>query len=156
MCHALNPEYTNGIDSNKVFKVYISPLTALQLDESSTMKTTYHRLLRRMTRDYKFRGYSAEHTLSQWHKVRNGENKHIFKHQNNADFVMNSAMEHEVSILKSIVEPLLSCISPLSAQFDFAQRVLSWLAQVSTWPEHEVGSMAIFREFIGNGAYDKH
>jgi uridine kinase len=154
--HALNPEYTASLDNKKVFKIYISPLVCLQVDDFNCLKTTYHRLLRRMTRDYKFRGYSAEHTLSKWSHVRRGEHMHIFKHQNNADFVMNSAMEHEVAVLKSETEPLLRCVPPTSETFGFAQEVLSWLENVSSWPEREISYMSIFREFIGNGAYDKH
>lgn len=154
--HALNPEYTAGLNPNHVFKIYISPLVCLQVDDHNVMKSTYHRLLRRMTRDYKFRGYSAEHTLSKWGHVRRGEHMHIFKHQNNADFVMNSAMENEIAVLKSETEPLLKMVPPTSDQFEFAQEVLMWLECVSGWPEREISYTSIFREFIGNGAYDKH
>jgi len=154
--HALNPEYTAGIDRNKVFRVYISPLTTLQLDDFNVLKTTSHRLLRRMTRDYKFRGYSAAHTLSKWSDVRRGEHKYIFTNQNNADYVMNSAMEHEIAVLKVNVEPLLYCVKPNEKSFEFAQELLHWLAHIAGWPEACIAHTSIFREFIGNGAYDKH
>lgn len=154
--HALNPEYTVGIDNNKVFRVYISPLTTLQLDDFNVLKTTSHRLLRRMTRDYKFRGYSASHTLSKWMHVRRGEHKYIFTNQNNADYVMNSAMEHEIAVLKVNVEPLLYCVRPSDPSFDFAQELLHWLAHIAGWPEACIAHTSVFREFIGNGAFDKH
>lgn len=154
--HALNPEYTAGIDSSKVFRVYISPLSALQIDDFNVIKTTSHRLLRRMTRDYRFRGYSAEHTLGKWEHVRRGEHAYIFKNQNNSDFVMNSAMEHEIAVLKGEVLPLLKCVLPTSPVFGFAQDTMAMLDTISGWPERCVGHTSIFREFLGNGAYDKH
>jgi len=154
--HALNPMYTAGIDQSLVFKVYISPLTTNLLDDFNAVKTTDHRLLRRMTRDYNFRGYSASHTLKNWEKVRNGEHENIFPHQNNADFVMNSASIYEICVLKMVTEPLLRAVAPDFEQFPKAQALLKMLDLFAVWEDREVPLTALLREFIGNGAFDCH
>merc|ERR1712032_481210 len=115
--HALNPLYTQAVDADKVFKIFISPLTALQLDDCNAVKTTDHRLLRRMCRDYLFRGHSAAVTLKMWDNVRKGEGVWIFPHQNSADFVMNSAAEYEIPVLKTLLEPLLRAVPADSDHF---------------------------------------
>jgi uridine kinase len=96
--HSLNPAYVSMVAADRLFKIYISPLSALQLDEANTLRTTDHRLLRRMCRDYLFRGYPASRTLAVWDKVRLGEDACIFPYQNHVDFVMNSAMEYELRV----------------------------------------------------------
>lgn len=96
--HALNPEYTSTVPKERVFKIYISPLSALQLDETNAIRTTDHRLLRRMCRDFLFRGHSAARTLSMWQNVRRGEHTWIFPHQDSVDYVMNSGMEYELRV----------------------------------------------------------
>lgn len=154
--HALNPMYTQAVDVNKVFKIFISPLTAMQLDDHNCVKTTDHRLLRRMCRDYLFRGNSAARTLGMWDNVRKGEGVWIFPHQNGADFVMNSAAEYEIPVLKTFIEPLLRGVPADDETYAKAQDVLNLLECFSTWlPEHTPGQ-ALLREFIGDGVFDCH
>jgi len=154
--HALNPVYTNAIDANKVFKIFISPLTALQLDDSNMVKTTYHRLLRRMCRDYLFRGHSASRTLAMWDNVRKGEGVWIFPHQNDADFVMNSAADYEIPVLKTFIEPLLRAVTPQDPNYAKAAELLKLLDCFGTWPPSLTPPAALLREFIGDGAFDCH
>merc|ERR1719343_888023 len=148
--HALNPLYTRAVDANKVFKIFISPLTALQLDDANAVKTTDHRLLRRMCRDYLFRANSASITLGMWDNVRKGEGVWIFPHQNNADFVMNSAAEYEVPVLKTVIEPLLRAVTPDDKNFDKACEVQRLLDRFSTWPPGLAPPAALLREFVGD------
>ena len=110
--HALNPEFLKAVPPNRIFKIYISPISALLVDECNALKTTDNRLLRRMSRDYLFRGHSASRTLSMWANVRRGEHRWIFPHQDAVDFVVNSSHEYEMAILKPLVEPLLSSVTP--------------------------------------------
>jgi uridine kinase len=154
--HALNPLYTQAVDPDKVFRVFVSPLTALQLDDHNTVKTTYHRLLRRMSRDYLFRGNSASTTLKMWDNVRKGEGVWIFPHQNNADFVMNTAAEYEIPVLKTFIEPLLRAVTPDDPQYAKAAEVLKLLDCFATWPPDLTPPAALLREFIGDGAFDCH
>ncbi|CAE8639909.1 unnamed protein product [Polarella glacialis] len=149
--HALNPLYTQAVAADKVFKIFISPLTALQLDDCNSVKTTHHRLLRRMSRDYLFRGNSAATTLKMWDNVRQGEGEWIFPHQNNADFVMNSAAEYEVPILKTFIEPLLRNVMPDDAQYFKAAELLKTLDYFGTWPPDLAPPAALLHEFIGGG-----
>jgi uridine kinase len=154
--HALNPLYTQAVDRNSVFKIFISPLTSLQLDDSNTVKTTDHRLLRRMCRDYLFRGKSASVTLGMWNNVRKGEGDWIFPHQNDADFVMNSAADYEIPVLKTFLEPLLRSVTPEDPNFGKAAEVLHMLDNFVTWPPTLATPTALLREFIGDGAFDCH
>lgn len=154
--HALNPLYTKDVDASKVFKIFISPLTALQIDDCNTVKTTYHRLMRRMSRDYLFRGNSASVTLKMWDNVRRGEGVWIFPHQNDADFVMNSAAEYEIPVLKTFIEPLLRAVTPDDPQFGKASELLKLLDFFVTWPPDLAPPAALLREFIGDGAFDCH
>jgi uridine kinase len=154
--HALNPLYTQAVPVDNVFKVFISPLTALQMDDHNAVKTTDHRLLRRMCRDYMFRGNSASTTLSMWDNVRKGEGTWIFPHQNDADFVMNSAAEYEIPVLKTFIEPLLRAVTPEDKNYGKAVEVLRLLENFSTWPPGLTPEAALLREFIGDGAFDCH
>jgi len=154
--HALNPLYTQAVDAEKVFKIFISPLLALQLDDCNTVKTTDHRLLRRMCRDYLFRGNSASTTLKMWDNVRKGEGVWIFPHQDSANFVMNSSADYEIPVLKTYVEPLLRAVPPDDPNFAKASELLKVLDHFSSWPPDLAPSTALLREFIGNGAFDCH
>merc|ERR1712100_316414 len=100
----------------------------------NTVKTTFHRLMRRMSRDYLFRGNSASLTLKMWDNVRKGEGVWIFPHQNNADFVMNSAAEYEIPVLKTFIEPLLRAVKPDDANYTKANDLLQFLDRFGTWP----------------------
>jgi uridine kinase len=155
--HALNPEYTVGIDPKIVFRVYISPLTGLLMDDFNAVKSTNHRCLRRLCRDSKFRGYTATRVLQMWPKVRNGEGLYIFPHQNNADYVMNSATEYELPVLKSYTFPLLKNLAPSAdPEYAQAQELVSLLDSFSPWPSKDVPPSALLREFIGDGSFDCH
>lgn len=154
--HALNPLYTQAVAADKVFKVFISPLTALQLDDTTSVKTTDFRLLRRMSRDYLFRGHSASRTLSMWDNVRRGEGVWIFPHQNDACFVMNSAAEYEAPVLKTFLEPLLRAVTPEDPNYKKASELLQLLDHFATWPASLVPGPALLREFIGDGSFDCH
>ncbi|KAG8458960.1 hypothetical protein KFE25_004294 [Diacronema lutheri] len=154
--HSLNPAYTSMVSAERLFRIYISPLSALQLDEANTMRTTDHRLLRRMCRDFLFRGYPASRTLAVWDKVRVGEHRWIFPHQDGVDFVMNSAMEYELRVLKVYAEPLLSAVEPHEPTFGKARELLELLALVNAASSSTVPSTSLLREFIGDGAFDCH
>jgi uridine kinase len=154
--HALNPLYTQAVEASKVFKVFISPLTALQVDDFNCVKTTDHRLLRRMCRDYLFRGNSASVTLRMWDNVRKGEGVWIFPHQNGADFVMNSAADYEIPVLKTFLEPLLRAVTADDANYAKARSLIELLDKFGTWPPHLTPGAALLREFIGEGSFDCH
>lgn len=154
--HALNPTYTASIPRDQVFKVFLSPLTALSVDETNTIKSTDNRLLRRMSRDYLFRGNPASRTLSMWHNVRRGERTWIFPYQNDADYVMNSAHEYELCVLKPYVEPILRGVNPEDQNFEKAQELLGLLDKINSWNQRDVPSLSLLREFIGNGSFDEH
>jgi len=154
--HALNPLYTQAVDASKVFKIFISPLTALQLDDCNTVKTTYHRLMRRMCRDYLFRGNSAAVTLKMWDNVRKGEGLWIFPHQNSIDFVMNSAAEYEIPVLKTFIEPLLRAVPTDDPQYQKAVDLLALLEHFGTWSPDISPPAALLHEFIGGGDFDCH
>ena len=159
--HALNPDFLRSVPAGRVFKVYISPLSTLQLDESTAIKTTDHRLLRRMSRDYLFRGHSASRTLSMWPNVRRGEHTWIFPHMDAVDFVVNSAMEYEMGVLKNLVEPLLMAVAPDDPQYEKAQSLLALLGLFNPIPPTTNGvirvpAISVLREFIGEGAFDCH
>ena len=112
--------------------------------------------MRRMSRDYLFRGNSASVTLKMWDNVRQGEGVWIFPHQNNADFVMNSAAEYEIPVLKTFIEPLLRAVVPTDPQFEKALELLSLLEMFSSWPPELAPPAALLREFTGDGAFDCH
>ena len=154
--HALNPDFLRSVAPGKVFRVYISPLSALQLTEGVALKTTDARLLRRMCRDYNFRGASASRTLSMWSNVRRGEGRWIFPFQDAVDFVVNSSHEYEVRVLKPLVEPLLMAVPPTDAHYDKARSLLQMLALISAAPTTHVPTTSLLREFIGGGDFDCH
>jgi uridine kinase len=154
--HALNPLYTKSVDASKVFKIYISPLTALSLDDGYAVKTTHHRLLRRMCRDYMFRGNSASVTLKMWDNVRKGEGLWIFPHQNSVDFIMNSAADYEIPVLKTYLEPLLRAVTPDDENYSKAAELLKLLEHFNSWPPELATGSALLREFIGGGVFDCH
>lgn len=154
--HALNPDYTKGVPAESVFRVYISPLQSLQVDDFNAVKTTHHRLLRRMCRDYLFRGHSVSKTLGMWDRVRVGEHAFIFPNQNNADYFMNSGMNYELCVLKSFLEPGLKKVPPTDPHFAVAAELLQTLEFVDCWSERDVPKASLLREFIGDGAFDEH
>jgi len=154
--HALNPLYTQAVDGSMLFKIFISPLTVLQLDDTNVVQSTNHRLLRRMCRDFLFRGKPAAMTLAGWDNVRRGEGVWIFPHQNSADFMMNSASDYEIPVLKSHLEPLLRVVPADDPQYAKAQELLTLLDHFASWPPNLVPETALLREFIGEGSFDCH
>ncbi|MFO7850190.1 MAG: nucleoside kinase [Spirochaetia bacterium] len=151
--HGLNPALTPEIPEKNKFKVYISALTQLNLDDHNRISTTDNRLIRRIVRDHQYRGNSALVTLKMWDSVRRGENKNIFPFQNNADAAFNSALDYELSVLKPFVEPLLNTVKPYDRVFNEAKRLLSFLENFSPIPSPFVPEHSILREFIGGSSF---
>ncbi len=151
--HAINPELIRDIPSGKIVKIYISPLTTLSMDDHNRIPTTDVRLLRRIVRDYLFRGYSALDTLKRWDSVRKGEQKYIFPYQNDADFFFNSALVYELAVLKRYAEPLLYRISSEYPEYSEARRLLKFLSYFQDINPDQVPSTSILREFIGKSGF---
>ena len=150
--HALNPEMTPAVDNSRIFRVYVSALTSLPLDENNNISTSDNRLLRRMVRDNRVRGITPENTIMRWHSVRRGENRNIFPFQENADAVFNSALIFELPMLKYYAEPLLRRIPPHSPAYTEAIRLLKFLEYVTSLSPDEIAAIpptSIMREFIG-------
>ena len=154
--HGLNPELTRGIPEREKFRIYISPLTVLNLNEHNRIPLTDIRLLRRMARDIRSRGRSAEQTLEQWHSVRSGEQKNIFPFSNQADVLFNSTVIYELAVLKPFVEEGLKEVDPGSDKYLDAQRILRLLSCVKALEDHSnISTNSIIREFIGGGIWVK-
>jgi uridine kinase len=151
--HGLNDRLTPLVPRDQKHAIYVSALTQLNLDDHNRISTTDNRLLRRMVRDYNFRGYSALTTLSRWPCVRRGEDRNIFPHQNNADSAFNSALDYELSVLKTYAEPLLMTIKPYHTEYSEAIRLLTFLSNFAPLPPDYVPDESILREFIGNSAF---
>lgn len=147
--HCLNEELTYLIPKENKFKIYISALTVLNIDYYNRISTTDTRLIRRISRDYQFRGYLAEHTLNMWPLVNKGETENIFKFQEEADTMFNSSLIYELSVLKKYVMPLLKEIDQTSPFFSEAKRIYSMLSYFEPIDEKDVPSNSLLREFIG-------
>ncbi|OQY39583.1 MAG: hypothetical protein B6229_03515 [Spirochaetaceae bacterium 4572_7] len=151
--HALNDELTAKIPKESKFKIYISALTGLNLDDNNRISSTDNRLLRRMVRDYNFRRYSADNTFNIWPSVNRGEKKYIFPFQGTADMAFNSALPYEIAVLKTYAEPLLKGIKPDNKNYSEAIRILNLLNNFTTIPVDLVPSDSILREFVGNSYF---
>lgn len=152
--HALNEALTCEIPREEKFKIYISPLTQLNIDNHNRVVTTDHRMLRRMVRDFKYRGYSAQNTIASWPKVREGENKNIFPFSNEADAMFNSVHLYEICVLKKYAEPLLKKIAPQDPEYGDAQRMLNFLRFFKTVKDDSaIVNNSILREFIGGSVF---
>ncbi|EQK48256.1 nucleoside kinase [Paraclostridium bifermentans] len=148
--HALNPMLTQSIDDKDKFKIYISVLTQINLDNHNRIPTTDLRLIRRIVRDYNFRGYSAEKTILNWWSVRRGEDKNIFPYQEEADIMFNSACLYELAVLKKYAKPLLEQIEDDNEAFIESNRILKFLQYfVELDDELDIPPTSIIREFIG-------
>ena len=147
--HGLNPGLLTEVDAEETFRVYISCLTQLNLDRHNRISTTDTRMLRRIVRDARDRGYSAEQTIGRWENVRQGEKEHIFPYQENADVMFNSALAYEVGTLKPLVEPLLRQVSHGTLEYLEAKRLLKFLEWFKPISAEYVPSNSILREFIG-------
>ncbi len=151
--HGLNPNLTPKIPSEYKFKIYLSALTQLNLDDHNRIPTSNNRLIRRIVRDYQFRGKSAAGTIAMWPSVQNGERLHIFPFQNNADAILNTALDYELSVLKVYAEPLLRCVTPNEPEYSEACMLLAFLNNFATIAPTQVPVRSIIREFIGGSAF---
>ena len=150
--HCLNDSLLEGIPRKNKYKIYISPLPFLNIDNDNRISMTDLRLLRRMVRDNRVRGYSPSQTLKSWADVRKGEEKYIFPYQDEADTIFNSTLAYELAVLKTYAEPLLYTVKEDEPEYDTALRLLQLLNFVLPMPSQEVPSISILREFIG-GSY---
>ena len=151
--HGLNDALTPQVDPETKYKVYVSALTQLNLDDRNRIPTTDNRLLRRMVRDHQFRGHSALRTLQMWPSVRRGEDRNIFPYQNNADSAFNSALDYELAVLKNYAETLLRTVKPFHREYAEAMRLTSFLHNFIGIPDREVPRDSILREFIGGSKF---
>ena len=151
--HALDNKILNNIPREKKYKIYISPLTELNLDEHNRISTTDNRLLRRIIRDNRTRGYDVEKTLGVWPSVRAGEEKYIFPYQDEADYTFNSALIYEIGVLKTYVEPLLFSVPSDSQYYEEAKRLLNFLRLFLPIPSDAIEKQSIVREFIGGSVF---
>ena len=152
--HALNEEISKDIPKRNKYKIYVSPLIFLNIDNDNRISLTDIRLLRRMVRDYYTRGHSPSKTLSSWQDVRKGEEKYVFPYQDDADVIFNTFLVYELSVIKSYVEPLLYSIPPEDPEYHTAVRLLEVLKLVLPVPSNEVPKLSILREFIGGGYFE--
>ena len=151
--HALNPASTKTLPKDSCYKVYISALTQLNIDEHNRISTTDTRLIRRIIRDARTRGHSASRTIEMWPSVRRGEEKYIFPYQEQADAVFNSALIYELPALKTFVEPLLFGVSEESEMYYESKRLLKFLDYFLGIDVQSVPQNSIIREFIGGGCF---
>ncbi|MDR3144701.1 MAG: nucleoside kinase [Treponema sp.] len=151
--HGLNDALTPSIAHDMKFKLYVSALTQLNLDDHNRIPTSDNRLLRRMVRDYQFRGNSATGTIRMWPSVQRGERQHIFPFQNGADAAFNSALDYELAVLKFYADPLLRVVKPSGPEYAEAVRLLSFLENFAPIPPQYVPGQSILREFIGESEF---
>ena len=153
--HALNDNLLKNIDKKNKYKIYISPLAFMGIDNDNRISMTDIRLLRRIVRDNRTRGYSPEHTLTTWESVRKGEEKYVFPFQDEADTIFNSILAYELCILKTYAEPLLFSVNSDSPEYLTAIRLIELLKFVLPIPSDTVPDVSILREFIGNSYFEK-
>jgi uridine kinase len=151
--HALNDALTFSIARDTKFKLYVSALTQLNLDDHNRVPTSDNRLLRRMVRDSQFRAKDAAGTIKMWSNVQSGERKHIFPFQNTSDAAFNSALDYELSVLKYYADPLLRAVKPSQHEYAEASRLLTFLENFAPIPPQYVPGTSILREFIGGSEF---
>lgn len=151
--HGLNPKMSAGLPDNSKFKIYISALTQLNVDEHNRISTTDGRLIRRIVRDVRTRGNSAQMTISMWDSVRRGEEENIFPYQEEADAMFNSALIYELSVLKPYVEPLLFAIPREAREYQEAKRLLKFLDYFLGVSSENIPNNSILREFVGGSCF---
>lgn len=151
--HCLNDQFSYALPKESKYKIYISCLTTLNIDDHNRIPTTDARLLRRIERDARTRGYSAQATIRMWPSVRNGEENYIFPYQDSADMIFNSALIYETALLKTYVEPLLFGIPKDCKEYMEAKRLLKFLNNFLPIPADDVPQTSLMREFIGGGCY---
>ena len=151
--HAINEKLTPAIEAKNKYKVYISPLTQLNIDDHNRIHTSDIRRLRRMVRDNNFRGYTASDTLNSWNSIRNGEEKYVFPFQDEADTVINSSLLYEIGVLKLYAEPLLFSVKENDPCYSEAIRLINFLRNFLAIPSENVPKDSVLREFIGGSCY---
>jgi uridine kinase len=152
--HGLNEKLTPEIRPEQKYKIYVSALTQLNLDDHNRISTTDNRLIRRIVRDYQFRGHNALATLEMWPSVRRGENRNIFPFQDSADIAFNSALDYELGVLKSYAVPLLRSVKPFHSAYSEAMRISAFLENFITISDREIPEHSILREFIGESSFE--
>ena len=151
--HGLNDDLTISIERNKKFKIYISALTQINIDNHNRIHTSDTRKLRRIVRDNKFRSYNASETLKMWKNIRQGEEKYIFPYQDDADEIINSALLYEIGILKTYAEPLLFSVPESDENYHEALRLINLLRNFLPIPSDEIPTDSVLREFIGGSCF---
>ena len=152
--HSLNDVLTSSIEDDKKFKIYISPLTGLNVNSHNRLNSTDSRLLRRMVRDNLRRGYNASKTLESWGRVREAETKYVFPYQDHADIVLNTSLIYELSVLKVYAEPLLFSVDERDPNYSEAIRLINILKLVLPMPSESIPFDSVLREFIGNSIFE--
>ncbi len=151
--HALNPELTAQLPDDSKFLLYASALTSISLDDHNWIPTTDNRLLRRIIRDYNYRGYSAQETIARWPSVRAGEDKWIFPYQENADAMFNTALLFEFAVLRSHAEPILNSVPKNCPEYAEAHRLLKFIQYFTPVPDKEIPLTSLLREFLGGSSF---
>ena len=151
--HGLNPELTKSIPENQKYRVYVSALTTLSIDDHNWVPTTDNRLLRRIIRDHKYRGVSAQQTIARWQSVRRGEDKWIFPYQENADATFNSSLLFELAVMKNYAEPLLRSVPHSTPEYAEAFRLRALLSYFLPLSERDIPSTSLLREFLGGSSF---
>lgn len=151
--HGLNPELTAGIPEEKIYKIYVSALTTLRIDDHNWISTSDNRLLRRIVRDNKYRHTSAIETIRRWPSVRRGEEKWIFPFSENADATFNSSLLFEIGVVKDYAEPLLRSVPHTAREYSEAYRLMRFLHYFESIPERQVPSTSLLREFLGGSSF---
>lgn len=151
--HALNPDFLPDIPQKYLYRVYVSALTSMSLDDHNWIPTTDNRLLRRIIRDYRYRGYSARDTISRWDSVRAGEEKWIFPYQENADAMFNSALIFEFSVLRSYADPILRMVPQNCTEYAEAHRLLRFVEYFVPISDPEIPPTSLLREFLGGSSF---
>jgi uridine kinase len=151
--HGLNPELSSHIPPENKFLIYVSALTTISLDDHNWIPASDNRLIRRIVRDYTYRGYSAQQTIARWDSVRRGEDKWIFPFQENADVMFNSAMIYELAAIRQHVEPILMQVPRTVPEYSEAYRLLKFLSYFNHITDRELPPTSLLREFLGGSSF---
>lgn len=151
--HGMNPDLVPHIAAGNTFKIFISALTQISIDDQNHISTTDNRLIRRMIRDSKYRNYSAQDTIRRWPSVRAGEDKNIFPYQENADIMFNSALIYELAVLKKYAEPLLKAVTERQPEFSESNRLLKFFSYFKPIDDLEIPPTSLIREFLGGSSF---
>lgn len=151
--HGMNPNLIPHINPENTFKIFLSALTQISIDDQNHISTTDNRMIRRMIRDSKYRNYSASDTIRRWPSVRAGEDKNIFPYQENADVMFNSAMIYELAVLKKYAEPLLKSVPESQSEYSESNRLLKFLSYFKDIDDQEIPPTSVVREFLGGSSF---